>query len=57
MAWFGCLGPGLRNPVMGYPIFQEISSLAQGRMNPPFTKQLELKTALVKGGIIWPVQS
>ena len=28
LVWFGCAGPGFKDPVMGYPIFQGFSPQA-----------------------------
>ena len=32
--WFGCVGTRFKDPVMGYPIFQRFSPLAQGGLSP-----------------------
>ena len=34
VGWFGCVGPGFRDPVVGYLIFQWFSHLAQAGLSP-----------------------
>ena len=58
IVWFGFLGPGFRDLVLGYPIFQGFNPPAQGVrgvLNPllPSSQQ----TAWVKGGNLRPFQS